>query len=222
MSFKLGDDFIREFTKQWNHRIRTMRWIGFGLGAILMIFGGFCLARPWMISELTAIILAVVVVCFGVYRLVEYFTTPVLFRFGGKLVSGIFNLIVGYLLLTLPGDTMSTLFTTVLAIDLFLVGIEELVYAGKLRYFGAKDFAWVIINGVMNLIASCIFIFLPGMSSVALGIFIGIFMIFAGASLLIECINVREYELRAPKSSRSRSDKARRKLADSEEAEIKK
>ncbi len=221
MSFKLGDDFAKEFVSQWNRRIRGMRWFGFALGSIMMIFGAFCFVRPSMVTELSAILLAGAIIVLGVYRLVEYFSTPILFRFGGKLISGIFNLIIGYLLLSASSEATQALFTTIIAIDLFLVGIEKLIFAGKLRFFGASDYSWIIADGTLNLIASSIFFFLPGVSSVMLGVFIGIFMVFVGASVLIECINAKEYLL-TDKAAKKRNAAARKRLADIEEAEIKK
>ena len=44
MSFKLGDDYAKEYVKAWNSHIRGLRWIGFALGTILIILGALCLS----------------------------------------------------------------------------------------------------------------------------------------------------------------------------------
>lgn len=198
MSFKLGDDYAKEYVKAWNRRLRLLRWSGFALGTILLILGALCFVAPATFAETISFFIAIIVIIFGAYRLIEYFTTPALFRFTGKLISGVFNFVIGYLLLNTPGESMIMLFTIIIAVDLVLVGIEKLALAMKLSYFGAERFGWLIADAVITLACAALFIFLPMISFSILGVFIGIYMITGGASILFECINAKEYSLRDP------------------------
>ncbi len=220
MSFKLGDDYAKEYVKTWNQRIRGLRWAGFALGTILIILGALCFVSPDQFAETISMVIALIIVIFGAYRLIEYFATPILFRFTGKLISGIFNLVIGYLLLNTPTETMVTMFTIIIAVNLVLVGIEKLALAMKLSYFNANNFGWLIADAVITLVGAAIFIFLPSISFALLGVFVGVYMITGGASILLECINVKEYTLRDPAKAKSKA--AAKKLSAKEADVVKK
>lgn len=214
MSFKLGDDYAKEYVKAWNSYIRGLRWIGFALGTILIILGALCFVAPEKFAATISLVIAMMIVAFGVYRLVEYFTTPALFRFTGKLISGIFNLVVGYLLMTMSSEATVKMFTIIIAIDLVLLGIEKLALAMKLRFFNATNFGWLIADATITLICAAFFIFLPAVSFTVLGVFIGIYMVTGGASVLLECINAKEFIIQDTKKAKTAAKKLSAKEAE--------
>lgn len=214
MSFKLGDDYAKEYIKAWNSRVRGLRWMGFALGTVLMILGGLCFVTPEKFAVTISYVIASMIIIFGVYRLIEYFTTPMLFRFTGKLISGIFNLVVGYLLFTMSATATVKMFTIILAIDFLLIGIDKLALAMKLRYFGASNFGWLIADAIITLVSAAFFIFLPAVSFTVLGVFIGVYMVAGGASILLECINAKEYVIKTPRSSKAAAKKLSAKEAE--------
>ena len=215
MSLKLGDDYAKEYVKAWNSHVRGLRWLGFALGSILIIWGALCFVSPEQFAVTISHVVAGLIIVFGVYRLIEYFIVPTMYRFTGKLISGIFNLVVGYLLLNTCAKTAVTVFTIIIAIDLVLLGIEKLALAVKLRYFNATNLGWLIADAIITLVCAAFFIFLPTLAFDILGIFIGMYMVAGGASILLECINAKEYVIKPPKKART----AAKKLA-AKEAEV--
>ena len=85
----------------------------------------------------------------------------------------------------------------------------------KLRFFNATNFGWLIADATITLICAAFFIFLPAVSFTVLGVFIGIYMVTGGASVLLECINAKEFIIRD-----ARKTKAAAKKLSAKEAEV--
>ena len=76
-----------------------------------------------------------------------------------------------------------------------LLGIEQIVLVRRLNYFGVENFAWVIINGILNIISAILFLSMPITSVAAAGIIVAIYMIIGGVTLFIESINAKNLKI---------------------------
>lgn len=202
VKFELGGDMAKEFAKQWNQRIRSVRISGLVISAIFILLGIICLLSPASTALAMETLISIIIMFFGIYCLVDYFSTSVFFRFGGKLITGIFGLVIGIFLLTSPKENMLSAFSVVIAISLLVSGLEELAYASKLRLFNAEGYSWVICNGILNLCASILFFFMPATSTAALSVFVGVYLLIDGVALLIECINAKDLKFKRTKGSK--------------------
>ena len=120
---------------------------------------------------------------------------PIYVRFGGSLISGILNVILGILLLTSPSEELFTAFAFLLAVNLLMVGIEELEIYAKIRFFNAAGNGWLMANSIINIIAAVIFLMVPKTSAAFLSLFVAIYLITGGVSLLIGCFNAKELKI---------------------------
>lgn len=102
--------------------------------------------------------------------------------FWPTLFSAIVNLIIGGLLLFYPLAGVITL-TLLLIIYFLLDGLYKLYLSFYLKPM--SSWGWVLVSGILSLvIAGIIFFGLPGTAVWALGLLVGINMLFFGISLL--------------------------------------
>lgn len=192
--YNLDPELKRQFAQEWNNRLHSVRVAGFIISILMIAVGVLCMIFPMQSLYAAAIIMTVFILAFGIFEIVEYASLPIYFRMGGLLASGIMNIIVGFMLLTLPAEGMVMVFAFLLAFDLLMMGIEELSFSSLLRFVAAESYGWVIANGVLNLIFGFMLLFIPLQSSVALWFVIAIYLVAGGITLLIECIKSKDLE----------------------------
>ena len=105
------------------------------------------------------------------------------------LVRGIFAVILGLYALFSPGSTVIALII-IFGFYAIFDGISAIVMAigsrGKQRLWG-----WLIVEGVISVIAGIFALVLPGLSALALGFIIGFWALFLGISQIVESIMLR-------------------------------
>ena len=188
-------DLGRAFAEQWNQRLRSVRIASFIVSILMLVFGVLCVVYPIVSVRVLSILAAVCIAAFGVFEIVEYCSLPLFLRTGGTMAAGVLNILFGVLLLSSPADVTVSTFSFLFALMLMLFGIEEIVMSSKLRYFGVSDYAWVVVSGVLNLIASAVFLILPMASAVFLNYVIAIYLLVGGATLLIEAFSMNDLKV---------------------------
>jgi uncharacterized membrane protein HdeD (DUF308 family) len=112
--------------------------------------------------------------------------------FGWSLLSGIVAVIAGGVLLWNPLQGLVTL-TLVLTAFFIVDGILIIVLAITHRRQLSGKWEWMMVNGVIDLILAAIIISgLPGTLAWALGLIVGIDMLFGGASLIAIALEARK------------------------------
>ena len=194
--FDYGTDLARAFAEQWNQRLRSVRIASFIVSILMLVFGVLCVVYPIDSVRVLSIIAAAVIAAFGVFEIVDYCCLPVFLRNGGTMAAGILNILFGVLLLSSPSDVAVSTFALLFALMLLFFGVEEIVFATKLRYFGVKDCGWVIVSGVINLLASIVFLLMPFAGAVVLNYVLAIYLLVGGSTLLIEAFSIKDLEVR--------------------------
>lgn len=193
------DDSLREQLRtEWNKRIKKVRRAELILGIIMIVIGLLCIFFPMDSVSVMGIIASAAIMIFGIYEIVEYFSLPVYFRMGGLLVSGILNLLTGVLLLTLRAEEMLTIFSFLFAIDILMLGIEEISMSSSVAWIGLGDSGWLIASGIINILVSLLFFFAPVTSMMAIGILVGIYLIIGGILMLVEFNKTKDAEIDKP------------------------
>jgi uncharacterized membrane protein HdeD (DUF308 family) len=112
--------------------------------------------------------------------------------FGWSLLSAIVAVIAGGVLLWNPLQGLVTL-TYVLTAFFIVDGILMIVLAITHRRQLSGKWEWMMVNGVVDLILAAIIISgLPGTLAWALGLIVGIDMLFGGASLIAMALEARK------------------------------
>lgn len=196
MRFEIGGDLAKEFKKRWNQRLRWIRMAGFIVGALFLIFGIACLFSPLGSAAALKAIIAVFILGLGVVRFFEYFMTPPLIRFGGKLISSIFNITIGVILIQMPVSDALTVFSFVIGFYLLITGVSKLAYSSQLHAFGVKECGWVVVDGAFKLITAFLFFAMPMLSIAMLNVVLGLYLLIDGMSILLEAADTKNLELR--------------------------
>jgi uncharacterized membrane protein HdeD (DUF308 family) len=166
---------------------RTMRdhWLWFVIeGVVLLILGALAVIVPPLATLGVTIFLGWLLLVSGVVGLVMTFMTRGAPGFAWSLISGLLGIAVGLMLLVWP--LSGALSLTLLLTAFFIVeGVASIMYAIEHRREVSGRWGWMLMSGMVDLVLAAIIITgFPGTALWALGVLVGINMIFGGASLI--------------------------------------
>jgi uncharacterized membrane protein HdeD (DUF308 family) len=161
-------------------------------GIILVILGLAAIAIPPLAGLAATIILGWVFLIGGIVGLVSTFRTRQAPGFWWSLLSALIALLAGAVLLWNPLQGLATL--TFVLIAFFIVdGILIIVLAIEHRRELSGRWEWMLLGGVMDLVLAAIIISgLPGTLAWALGLLVGIDLVFGGFSLIAMALSARQ------------------------------
>jgi len=160
-------------------------------GIILVILGIAAIALPPIATLAFTIIIGWVFLISGVVGLFTTFWARHVPGFWWSLISAIIGIAAGVVLLLWP--ITGTLSLTLVLIAFFVVeGIVSIMYAIEPRNQLTGRWGWMLVSGIIDLIlAGIIFAGLPGTAVWALGLLVGINMLFGGAALIAMALAAR-------------------------------
>jgi len=160
-------------------------------GIILVILGIAAIALPPIATLAFTIIIGWVFLISGVVGLFTTFWARHVPGFWWSLISAIIGIAAGVVLLLWP--ITGTLSLTLVLIAFFVVeGIVSIMYAIEHRNQLTGRWGWMLVSGIIDLIlAGIIFAGLPGTAFWALGLLVGINMVFGGAALIAMALAAR-------------------------------
>ena len=177
------------------HDITTLRsemsaavrehWKAFLLeGILLVILGLAAMIVPPLASLAVTIFLGWMFLISGVAGLVLTFWARQMPGFWWSLISAVLAIGAGVILLAQP--VQGTLTLTIVVGAYFLAeGVASIMYALQHRKELSERWSWLLIAGAMDIvIAGLIIAGLPGSALWALGLLVGINMLFGGATLI--------------------------------------
>ena len=160
-------------------------------GIVLIILGTLALLVPAVASVAAAIVFGWVLLLSGVVGLIATFRAQGSPGFTWSLISALLGIAAGILLLTMPVQGALTL-TAVLIAFLLVEGVATVLFALEHRKGSSGRWSWVLASGVVDLVLGIILLAgLPGTAVWALGLLIGINMIFGGVSLVSMALHAR-------------------------------
>jgi uncharacterized membrane protein HdeD (DUF308 family) len=169
-------------------RIRAaiqLHWKAFLIeGIILVVLGLAAIIVPPLASLAVTIFLGWLFLVAGVAGLAMTFWAPRMAGFWWSLLSAVFAIGAGIILLARP--VQSTLTLTIVVGAYFLAeGVFTIMYALAHRREVSERWGWLLASGVLDLIIAGIIIAgLPGSAAWAIGLLVGIDMVFGGISLI--------------------------------------
>ena len=172
----------------------TMRehWVLFMVeGIVLVVLGMLAIIIPQLASLAVTILIGWLFLISGVVGLVTTFWVKGAPGFWWSLVSALVAIGAGVVLLAWP--ISGTLSLTLVLIVFFIVeGVASIMYGIEHRREASSRSGWIIASGVIDLIlAAIIFSGLPGTAFWALGLLVGINMVFGGTSLIAMALAAR-------------------------------
>jgi uncharacterized membrane protein HdeD (DUF308 family) len=153
-------------------------------GILLVVLGLAAMIVPPLASLAVTIFLGWMFLISGIAGLVLTFWARQMPGFWWSLVSAALAVVAGIVLLAQP--VQGTLTLTIVVGAYFLAeGVATIMYALEHRRELSERWSWLLIAGIMDLVIAAIIIAgLPGSALWAIGLLVGINLLFGGASLI--------------------------------------
>jgi uncharacterized membrane protein HdeD (DUF308 family) len=153
-------------------------------GIILVLLGLLAAVLPLLAGLAVTILFGWLFLISGVTGLITTFSMSRAPGFWWSLISAVLGILVGGMLIAQPALGMVTL--TYLLIAFFIVeGVATIMFALDHRRELSGRWGWMLTSGVVDLfLAAVILTGLPGAGAWALGLIVGINMLFGGASMI--------------------------------------
>jgi uncharacterized membrane protein HdeD (DUF308 family) len=165
-------------------------------GVILVILGLLAVLVPPIASLAIAIFLGWLFLVSGGVGLATTFLTRGAPGFWWSLLSAVLAIVVGGLLIASPVSGVLSL-TYVLIVFFLVEGIATIMYAVEHRSQYPGRWGWMLVSGIVDVILALIIVMgLPGTAAWAIGLLVGINMVFGGMAL----ISLALYARAAPSS----------------------
>ena len=153
-------------------------------GILLSIFGLAAIVVPPAASLAVTILLGWLFLISGIAGLALTFWARELPGFWWSLISAALAVLAGLILLVQPAQGTLTL-TIVVGAYFLAEGVATIMYALEHRRELSGRWSWMLIAGLMDiLIAAIIITGLPGSALWAIGLLVGINLLFGGATLI--------------------------------------
>jgi uncharacterized membrane protein HdeD (DUF308 family) len=159
-------------------------------GALMIALGTLAVALPVVITLAIEILIGWLLVIGGVWRAISLARSSRMPGFGWSLAMAMVAIVLGAMLVMMPLAGMLTL--TMLLITFFVLeAVGKILFALDLRKH-SQNWGWVLATGVIDLLlAALIFSGWPSTAAWAIGLLVGINMIFFGASLVMISLAAR-------------------------------
>jgi uncharacterized membrane protein HdeD (DUF308 family) len=163
-------------------------------GIVLVVLGFAAIALPVIATLAVAIFLGWLFLISGIVGLVTTFMMRNAPGFWWSLLSAVLALGAGLVLLAWPVSGAVSL-TLVLIVFFLIEGVASIMLA--LEHREMPRWGWLLASGIVDLIlAGLILVGLPGTAAWALGLLVGINMMFGGVSLIAMALQARSMDPR--------------------------
>jgi uncharacterized membrane protein HdeD (DUF308 family) len=160
-------------------------------GIILVLLGLIAIVVPPIATLAFTIIIGWVFLISGILGLITTFWARGAPGFWWSLISAIIAIAAGIVLLLWPISGSISL-TLVLIAFFIIEGIVSIMYAIEHRSQLTGQWVWMLVSGIIDIILAVIILSgLPGSAFWALGLLVGINMVFGGAALIAMAIAAR-------------------------------
>lgn len=183
----LPENMSRDITRLQSATQAAVRrhWKAFLVEGILLVILGFAaIIVPPLASLAVTIFLGWLFLVSGIASLALTFWARAMPGFWWSLLSAILAIAAGLILLARPVQATLTL-TIVVGVYFLAEGVATIMYALEHRRELSERWSWMLIAGVVDIvIAGIIIAGFPGSAAWAIGLLVGINLIFGGTSLI--------------------------------------
>ena len=160
-------------------------------GILLLVLGAIAILVPPIATLAVTIVLGWLFLISGLMGLVTSFWMRQAPGFLWSLVSALLGVVVGFLLLASP--LSGALSLTLVLIAFFVIeGIVSIMFALDHKRELSGKWGWMLMSGIVDLVLSVmIFAGLPTTATWAIGLLVGINMIFGGSALIAMALHAK-------------------------------
>jgi uncharacterized membrane protein HdeD (DUF308 family) len=171
-------------------------------GIVLVILGLLAIVVPPLATIAVAIFIGWLFLISGIAGLITTFGARHAPGFWWSLLSAVLAIAAGVVLLGWPVSGAVSL--TLLLIVFFIIeGVLSIMYALEHKRELTGQWGWMLMSGIIDLVlAAIIFAGLPGTAAWALGLLVGINMLFGGSAMIAMALHARSSDAAtAPRSA---------------------
>lgn len=160
-------------------------------GIVLVVLGAAAIIIPPIATLVVAIFLGWLLLISGVVGLITTFWMRQAPGFLWSLLSAVLGIVAGAVLIGWPvGGALSL--TVVLVAFFVIEGIASIMFALDHKRELSGRWGWMLMSGIVDLVlGAIIFIGLPGTAAWAIGLMVGINLLFGGAALIGMALHAR-------------------------------
>jgi uncharacterized membrane protein HdeD (DUF308 family) len=179
-------------------------WVLFLIeGIVLVVLGILAIIVPPLATITFTLFLGWLFLISGIMGLITTFWARHAPGFWWSLLSAVLAIAAGIVLLVWPISGAISL--TLLLIVFFLIeGVLSIMYALEHKKELSGRWGWMLASGIIDLIlAGIILIGLPGTAAWALGLLVGINMLFGGSALIAMALHARTPDTTTPQAPKA-------------------
>ena len=161
-------------------------------GIVLVVLGVVAVLVPPLATLAVTILLGWLFLVSGVVGLFTTFWMRQAPGFWWSLISAVLGVVVGFVLLASPLSGAVSL-TIVLVVFFVIEGVASIMFALDHKRELSGKWGWMLVSGIVDLVlAAMIFGGLPSTAAWAIGLLVGINMVFGGAALIAMALHARD------------------------------
>ncbi len=160
-------------------------------GIVLLVLGAIAIVIPPLATLAVTILVGWLFLISGVMGLVTTFWMRHAPGFWWSLISGVLGVVLGVWLLAAPVTGAFSL--TILLVTFFIIeGVASIMFALDHKRELTGQWGWMLVSGIVDLaLAAMIFANLPSTAAWAIGLLVGINMVFGGSALIAMALHAR-------------------------------
>lgn len=160
-------------------------------GIVLFILGLLAIIVPPIATIAVEVLIGWLLLMSGIIGLIATFRMPSTPGRGWSLASAVLGIVAGIVLLAWPLSGAVSL-TLILTVFLTLEGVVSILYALEHKRELSGRWGFMLFSGVVDLLlAGMIFAGLPGTAAWAIGLLVGINLVFGGSALMAMALHAR-------------------------------
>jgi len=174
-------------------------WVLFLIeGILLVVLGILALLAPVIASLAATVFFGWILLFSGIIGLVTTFRARHAPGFWWSLLSALLGIVAGILLLVWPRQGTLSL-TAVLIAFLLIEGVLSIMYALEHRTGLSGRWGWMLASGILDVVLGVLLLLgLPGTALWALGLLLGLNLLFGGWALILMALHARPTPASAP------------------------
>ncbi len=160
-------------------------------GLVLLALGAIAIVIPPLATIAATILFGWLFLVSGVVGLITSFWMRRAPGFWWSLISAVLGIVIGIWLLARPISGAISL--TILLVAFFIIeGVATIMFALDHKRELSGRWGWMLVSGIVDLVlAVIIFSGLPGTAAWAIGLLVGINMLFGGTALIAMALHAR-------------------------------
>lgn len=181
-----------DLAAQTRESIRKHRTLFLIQGIVMVILGLIAVAIPQIATLATSIFVGWLFIIGGFIRLIATFQSRSAPGFWWSILIGVLAIVVGYIIVANPLEGVLTL--TMALIILFLIeGVFQIIAGVEFRKALASSWVWLVFSGIVDIaLAVLIFAGWPDTAAWAIGLLVGINLLFAGIALTMTALAAKD------------------------------